>query len=168
MDVRGVSRDGWFTPELGTGSLRQTVNILTLRISVPYSKVSKVSGFDVSKRCHFECEGLKDPSKYARLFRELSNLSVDVVAVQEIHFTCAADFQVLEDDYVVLSEFNSRCSVGVSLLIGRSLNADVNLVLADNGGRVVVTDVAVKSFKFQVVVFYAPSIVVERVLFFGG
>ena len=29
IDVGGVSRDSWVTTELGTGSLRQTVSILT-------------------------------------------------------------------------------------------------------------------------------------------
>ena len=71
---------------------------------------------------------------------------VNVAAVQEAHFTCAADCRVLEDDYVVLSAYSSRSSVGASLLIGCSLNADVNLVIADDGGRLFVADVAVKSF----------------------
>ena len=51
-------------------------------------------------------------------------------------------------NYVVLSVYCSRCSVEVSLLIGRSLNTDVNLVLANDGGRLVVADVAVKTFEF--------------------
>ena len=54
----------------------------------------------------------------------------------------------------------------VSLLIGRSNNADVNLVLADYGGRLVVADVAVKSFKFQAAAVYAPNITARRVSFF--
>ena len=41
--------------------------------------------------------GLKDPSKYARLLGELS----DVAAVQETYFTC-------EEDCV----FSNRCSTG--------------------------------------------------------
>ncbi len=55
-----------------------------------------------------------------------------------------------------------------SLLDGRSLNTGVIVVLADNGGRLVVHDVAVKSFQFQVVAVYAPNIAAERVSFFGG
>ena len=84
-----------------------------------------------------------------------SNLNVYVAAVQEIHFTCATDSQVLEDNYAVLSAYGSHSSVGVSLLIGRNLNADVNLVLVDDGDRLVVADVAVKSFEFQVATVYA-------------
>ena len=57
-----------------------------------------------------------------------------VAAVQETHFICAADCRVLKDDYVILSGFGIFSSVGVSLLIGRSLNTDVNLVLAEDGG----------------------------------
>ena len=52
--------------------------------------------------------------------------------------------------------------------MGRSLNANVNLVLADDGSRLVVADNAVKSFKFQVVAVYAPNITAEGVFFFGG
>ena len=73
------------------------------------------------------------PSKCARRLDELSNLSVNVAAGKETHFTCAVDCRVLEDDYVVLSAFGGSSSVGVCLLIGRSLNADVKLVLVDDG-----------------------------------
>ncbi len=37
------------------------------------------------------------------------------------------------------------------MLVGRSLDADVDVVLAGDGGRLVVADVAVKSFKFRLV-----------------
>ena len=60
----------------------------------------------------------------------------------------------------------SRCSAEVSLLVGRSLNAIVNFVFAGDGGRLVVTDVAVKSFEFRLVVVYAPNSVGERRFFF--
>ena len=73
---------------------------------------------------------------------------------------------MLEDDYVVLSAYDSRCSVGIFLLIGRSLNANVNLVLADDRDQLVVADVSVKSFEFRVAVVYAPNIAAERVSFF--
>ena len=42
--------------------------------------------------------------------------------------------------------FGSRCSAGLSPLVERSLNAMVNLVFADDEGRLVVADVAVKTF----------------------
>ena len=51
-------------------------------------------------------------------------------------------------------------------LVGRSIDADVDVVFAGDGGRLVVADVAVKSFKFRLVAVYAPNIVVERVSFF--
>ena len=50
---------------------------------------------------------LRDPSKCARLLGELLNLSVDVGAVQETQLTCAADCQVLENDYVVIAALKS-------------------------------------------------------------
>ena len=110
--------------------------------------------------------GLRDPSKYARLLGELKYLSVDVAALQETHFICDADCRVLESDFYVFSAYGSRTSVGVSLLVGRSLDADVNGVFAGDEGRLVVADVAVKSFKFRLVVVYAPNFAAERASFF--
>ena len=48
------------------------------------------------------------------------------------------------------------------MLIGCSLNADVNLVLTDDGSRLV----AVKSFDFRVVVDFALNIAAERISFY--
>ena len=110
--------------------------------------------------------GQRDSSKCARLLGELKNLRVDVAAVQETHFICAADCHVLENDFNVFSAYSSRSSAGISLLVGRSLGADVDVVFAGDRGRLVVADVAVKSFKFRLVVVYAPNIVAERVSFF--
>ena len=58
-----------------------------------------------------------------------------------------------------MSSFQHRAAIvalGVSLLIGRSLNADVNLFFAEDGDRLVVADIAVKGFEFSVVAVYAP------------
>ena len=77
--------------------------------------------------------GLKNPRKYARLLGELSNLRVQVPAVQETHFICAADCRVLENDINIFSVYGCRSSAGVSLLVGRSLDADVNVVLLVTG-----------------------------------
>ena len=68
----------------------------------------------------------------------------------------------------MLKAYGSGSSVGVILLIERSLNADVNLALADDRSRLVMTDVAVKSFEFLVVAVYAPNIAAERVSFFSA
>ena len=110
--------------------------------------------------------GLRDPSKCSYLIDKLSNFRVDVPAVQETHFTCAANCRVMEGDYVVLSSCSRRSSVVVTLLIGRNLNADVNLVLADDEDRLAVANVTVKSFEFWVDAVYAPNIAAERVSFF--
>ena len=110
--------------------------------------------------------GLRDSSKCTRLLAELRNLEVDVAAVQETHFTCGADCRVLESDFNVFSAYGSRTSAGVSLLVGHSLDADIDVVFAGDGGRLVVADVAVKSFKFRLVAVYASNIVAERVSFF--
>ena len=73
---------------------------------------------------------------------------------------------MLKNDFTVFSAYGSCCSAGVSLLVERSLDADVNVVFAGDGGRLLVADVAVKSFKFRLVMVYAPNTSVERVSFF--
>ena len=98
---------------------------------------------------------LRDPIRCTHLLGELSNLGVHVATVQETHFICAADCRVLESDFVVFSAFGIRCSAGVSLLVGRSLNANVNLVFAGDEGRLVVADIAVKTFEFRMVMICA-------------
>ena len=110
--------------------------------------------------------GLRDSSKCACLLAELMNLRVNAPAMQETHFICTADYRVLENDFNVFSAYGSRSSAGVSLLVGRSLDADVNVVFAGDRGRLVVADVAVKSFEFWLVMVYAPNIAVERVSLF--
>ena len=110
--------------------------------------------------------GLKESRKCTRLLAELKTLGVDVAAVQETHFTRGAECWVLESDFKVFSAYGSRTSAGVSLLVGRSLDADVDVVFADDGGRLVLVDVAVKSFKFRLVAVYAPNIAAKRVSFF--
>ena len=112
--------------------------------------------------------GLRDSSKCARLLAELRHPCVDVAAVQETHFTCGADCRVLESDFNVFSAYSSCTSAGVYLLVGRSLDADVDVVFADDGGRLVVVDVAMKSFKFRRVAVYASNIAAESVSFFRG
>ena len=109
--------------------------------------------------------GLRDSSKCTRLLGELKYLCVDVAAVQETHFTCGADCHVLESGFNIFSAYGSCISAGVSLLIERSLGADVDIFAGDRD-RLVVADVAVKSFKFHLVAVYAPNIVTERVSFF--
>ena len=110
--------------------------------------------------------GLKDSSKCAHLLGELLNLSVHVAAVQYIHFTCVADCRVLENDFVVFSAYGSCNGAVVSLLVGCSFDADVNVVFAGDEGQLVVVDVAVKSFKFLVATVYAPNIVAVTASFF--
>ncbi len=67
---------------------------------------------------------------------------------------------------VVYSAFGSRLSAGVSLLVERSLDAIVNVVFAGDGGRLLVADVAVKTFKFRMAAVHAPTSSAERRSFF--
>ena len=54
----------------------------------------------------------------------------------------------------------------VSPWVGRILDADVNVVFADYGDWLILADVAVKSFKVQVVAVYVPDIASERAFIF--
>ena len=110
--------------------------------------------------------GLRDSRKCVHLLAELKKLRVNISAVQETHFICAAYCRVLENDFNVFSAYDSCSSAGVSLIVGRSLDADVDVVFAGDSGRLVVADVAVKSYKFRLVVVYAPNTAMERVSFF--
>ena len=58
--------------------------------------------------------------------------------------------------------FSQHTAAAVAL----GLFADVDVVFAGDGGRLVVADVAVKSFMFRLVVVYAPNFVPKRVSFF--
>ena len=87
--------------------------------------------------------GLGDSSKCARLLAGLKNLTLKLLQCKRL-----------------------TSLGGVSLLIGRSLDADVAVVFAGDGDRLVVADVAVKSFKFRLVVVYSLNTNVERVSFF--
>ena len=93
---------------------------------------------------------------------ELSNLCVNVAAVQETHFVCEEDCRVLKDDFVVYSAFGSRFGAGVSLLVGHSLDAIVNVVFAGDGGPLLVADVAVKTFEFRIAAVHVPNSAAER------
>ena len=56
--------------------------------------------------------------------------------------------------------------LGVSLLTERSLNTDVNLILADDGGQLVVANVVIESFEFRVAAVYVSDITTDNVSFF--
>ena len=76
---------------------------------------------------------LSDLSKCAHLLGELSNICVYVAPVQETHFICAEDCRMVKGEFVVFSAVGSRCRAGISQQVGRSFDAIVNLVFADDG-----------------------------------
>ena len=109
------------------------------RTSRPYMTLCKKVSKDAYKSCYLECEGTEGFEQVCALTRWILEPWWDVAAVQETHFICPADGQVLRNGVVVLSAFGGRCGAGVSLLIGRSLNVDVNLVYASGWLLVVLT-----------------------------
>ena len=104
--------------------------------------------------------GLRDASKCAHLLRT-SRTYVYVAVVQETHFICEVDCRVLKNDFVVYSSFGSHFCAGVSLLVGRSLDAIVN-VFAGDWSRLLVADVAVKTFEFRIAAVHVPNATAER------
>ena len=109
------------------------------------SKVSQSDGLNIAT---LNVRGQRDPSKCTHFLGELKKLGVDVTAVQETRFISGADCRVPESDFNVFSAYSSRTSIGVSLLVGRRLDADVDVIFAGDGARLVVANVAIKSFKF--------------------
>ena len=81
------------------------------------------------------------------MLHELLNLDVNVAVVQETHFICMEDNNVLEN-YVILSAFSKCNSTRIFLQIGHSFKVEVILVFANDKSWLVVADVAVKSYKF--------------------
>ena len=155
LDVGGISWDGRVTIELGTGSLRQADGILTLEARS--RQWVRLVGLMALNLPTLNVRGLRDSGQCARLLAELLNLGVNVATVQETHFICAADCQVPAKNFAVFSAYGSRNSAGVSLIVGRGLDADVDVVFAGDKRRLVVADVAVKSFKFRLVMVYTPK-----------
>ena len=95
--------------------------------------MSKVIEIDDFKHCHVEYEGTEGFNQVYALFRRTQEPRSNVAAVQETHFTCSANCRVLESDFNVFSAYGSRTSSGVSMLVGHSLDADVDVVFAGNG-----------------------------------
>ena len=104
--------------------------------------------------------GLRDPSKCVRLLG---------VTPKTLCWYCrsARDSLHLRSRLlgagVVFSAYRKHCSAEVSLLIERSLDANV---FVSDGGRLVVADVTIKSCEFWVVAVYTPNIAAERCSFF--
>ena len=105
---------------------------------------------------------LRDARKSVHLLAELSNLCIDVAAVQENHFICMENCRMLERDYVVASDFGVCCNAGFSLLIGCRPKADIGVVFAGDGGRLIMANVAVKEFDFRMVTVYGLNSIAER------
>ena len=110
--------------------------------------------------------GLRDPSKCAWLLSELSNLWWMLLQCKRLTSFAQRTVGCWGTTLKSFSVFGSRCSTGISLLVERSLNVIVNLVFAGDEGRLVIVDVAVKSFEFRVVAVYASNGVGERRSFF--
>ena len=69
---------------------------------------------------------------------------------------------MLKNDFIIYSAFGSHFSAGVSQLVGRSLDAIVNVAFAGDGGRLLVADVAVKIFEFRIAAVHVPNATAER------
>ena len=61
--------------------------------------------------------------KLCKVLSEVSNIDVNVAAMQETHLICREDCQTLKKDYSVLSAFGNYHSAGVSQIVERNLEA---------------------------------------------
>ena len=112
-----------------------------------------VSGFDVYKPCHFECEETKGSKQV---------LALAWWIFEPLCECCCSVRDPLHLRRGLSALFSRYCP----LLVRCSLNAIINLVFAGDGGRLFVADVIVKSFEFRVVAVYVPNCVGERCSFF--
>ena len=163
LDIRSLSRDGQVTTKLGTISPRHAICIFTPKDFQAVVDTEWEGRLEWLNLASLNLSGLRDPSKCIHLLGELST-SVDVTVIQETPFTCTADCQVLRN--VVFSAFGNCCSAGVSQLVRYNLNMDVSLVFASDRDWLVVADVTVKSFLFQVIAVYTSNCIVEGCFFF--
>ena len=100
--------------------------------------------------------------KCARLLAEPKN-RCHCGARDSLHLRCG--LSGAGEHLKIFSAYGSRSNAGVSLLVGRNPDADVDVVFAGDLSRLVV---AVKSFTFWLVEVYAPNTAVKRVSFFVG
>ena len=112
--------------------------------------------------------GLQSVSKQSSLLKELKSHDVDVAAIEETHFVSASDSRVLAKGYSVVSTYGTTRSRGVSLLVKSVLQPRLSVFHRDAAGRLIVVDVAIKSFNFRVIAIYAPNDQGKRVVFFSG
>ena len=110
--------------------------------------------------------GLKNPSKCVRFLVNFRTLVWMLLRCKRLTSLVLRTLGCYRTTTLFFSAYDSRNSVGVSLLTGRSLNADVNLVFVGDRGFLVVVDVTVKRFEFRVAAIYANNIAAESVSFF--
>ena len=117
---------------------------------------------DGSKPCQFGCERTEG----SKQVRACAWLTLEPLCECACSAGDSLHLRGGLSDAVVFLAFSSRCGAGVSLLVGRSHNANVNIAFAGDEGRLVVADVAVKTFEFQEVAVYTPNATGERRSFF--
>ena len=110
--------------------------------------------------------GLRAFRKQNAVLKELKTYDVDVAAIEETHFVSASDARVLARGYSVVSAYGTTHSRGVSLLVKSVLQPRLNVFHQDAAGRLIVVDVAIKSYNFRVIAIYAPNEPGKRVDFF--
>ena len=123
-------------------------------ISSPQSTVSKVSGIDGSKPCHFECEGTEGFKQVYALARWTQEpRSRCRCGARDPHHLRFFSIRQPHQRWGLLASWTQPwCWCWRCFCRWRS--------------RLDVADVAVKSFKFRLVAVYAPNSAVERVSFF--
>ena len=106
---------------------------------------------------------LRDHDKCARLLEEFSNLGVDVATVQITLRLCSR----LECWRMTLSFLqHTRAAVVLESFCDLDAALTQMSILSGDGDRLVVADVALKTFEFRVVVVYAHNTAEERHFFF--
>ena len=153
MNIGGLSRDSRVTTELSTSSLRQAIYILTPEYIQTIIDTEYITTQNDTKPCYFECKGTEGSKQVCMLawwtLKPLPGCHHGVMTVGCWRTTWWSFQHSVAT--IVLRSLLDRCN----------LNTIVNLVFVDDGGWLVVADIAVKWFEFWVVMVYALRITGE-------
>ena len=164
-DIGGLAHDGAITNEMATGSMSQTVNVLTPAMFSPGTQPLYMFMMDL-RLASLNGRGQRSDSRRSHLLLYLQCRGIDICCLQETRFDSNFHESILSRDYLSFSAYFDGRSRGVTWLISRRLDATCALVLLDLAGRLCVLDVTIKDKAFQLIGVYGHNATSELPAFF--
>ena len=114
--------------------------------------------------------GIAEKPKRTKIFNFLRLLNADFYALQETHNETDTDERNWENEWggPCFWSRGTHHSCGVALLVNPRVVFDVDNLLTDNDGRVLVAKLLVDGTEFNLMTVYAPTNPAERKLFFNN